>query len=250
MNKSFGLSGLMVFLSALPLYACFDTYLFLQKSSMVYPEKQFVVEASGEYVMPDFSASQSGEDILSGNFNAYYGITKRFSIQAGLSSSEKERSSFAIDGYGIRAVYGIFQNYNNLYNLDVILEHAAPFEMTEASFEISAPSIFHVNNFTYVIHPVLSFGKNVEFGLRGHGGAFYRINNLAVVGIGAEYASAQSGSQFGKRMVDGEAATSLFFGTQIGVAYLQNEFIKGWGANGNDFGFAATLKFVLPSFKK
>jgi hypothetical protein len=238
-------AGLFV---AYPVSACFDTYLFLQKSSMVYPEKQFVLEGSGEYVMPSFDASS--EDIFSGNFNVYYGFAKRFSMQAGLSSSEKERSAFGIDGYGIRAVYGVFQNYKDFYNLDVILEHAAPFEMNEASFELSVPSIFHVNNFTYVVHPVMSFGKNVEFGLRGHGGAFYRINNIAVVGLGAEYASAQSGSQFGERMVDGEAATSLFFGTQLGVAYLQNEFIKGWGANGNDFGFAATVKFILPSFKK
>jgi hypothetical protein len=227
--------------------ACFDTYLFLQKSSMVYPEKQFVLEGSGEYIIP--SLDVTGEDVFSGNFNAYYGIAKRFSIQVGLSSSEKERSSFGVDGYGIRAVFGVLQNYNSFYNLDVILEHAAPFEMTEVAFEVSAPSIFHVDNFTYIVHPVMSFGKDVDFGLRGHGGAFYRVNDVAVVGIGAEYASAQSGSKFGERLVEGEAATSLFFGSQLGIAYLQNEFIKGWGENGNDVGFAATVKFVIPSFK-
>jgi hypothetical protein len=247
MKKCIGAALLAATLISLPASACFDTYLFLQKGSMVYPEKQMVLEGNGEYIMPSFKTSN--EDYLSGNFNVYYGFAKRFSMQAGLSSSEKERSKFGIDGYGVRAVYGILQNYNNFYNLDVILEHAAPFSMDEAAFEVSVPSIFHVNNFTYVVHPVMSFGKNVDFGLRGHGGAFYRINNVAVVGIGAEYASAQSGSQLGARLVDGEGGTSLFFGTQLGVAYLQNEFIKGWGKNGNDFGFAATVKFVLPSFK-
>lgn len=86
--------------------------------------------------------------------------------------------------------------------------------------------------------------------MRGHGGAFYHFNNSAIVGIGAEYASAQSGSKFGQRLIKGETATSLFFGSQMGSMYLQNEFIKGWGKEGNDFGFAATMKFILPSFKR
>jgi hypothetical protein len=227
-------------------FACFDTYLFLQKSSMVYPEGQIVAEFSGEYVIPQMKNSM--EDIFSGGTNLYYGFSKRFSMQVGVSSSEKTRSDFGIDGYGVRGVFGVFQGYRNVYNLDVILEHAAPFDFGETSFELSTPNIFHANNYSFIIHPVMGFGNNINLNVRGHGGAFYHFSSTGIVGIGGEYASAQSGSRFGKRLVKGESATSLFFGSQIGSAYLQNEFIKGWGAEGNDFGFAATVKFILPSF--
>jgi hypothetical protein len=229
-------------------FACFDTYLFLQKSSMVYPEGQMVAEMSGEYVIPQMK--NSIEDIFSGGMNLYYGFSKRFSMQVGVSSSEKARSDFGIDGYGIRGVFGVIQGYRDVYNLDIILEHAAPFDFGETAFELSAPGIFHYNDLSFVVHPVTSFGNNVSFNIRGHGGAFYRFGTGSIVGIGSEYSSAQSGSQFGRRLVKGEGATSLFFGSQVGMAYLQNEFIKGWGAEGNDFGFAATVKFLLPSFSK
>ena len=169
-------------------------------------------------------------------------------MQVGVTSSEKPRSDFAVDGYGIRGVFGIIQGYRNVYNLDMILEHAAPFDFNETSFELSMPNIFHYNNLSFVIHPVTSFGDNVSFSVRGHGGVFYHFGTSSIIGVGSEYASAQSSSQFGRRLVKGEGATSLFFGSQIGSAYLQNEFIKGWGAEGNDFGFAATVKFLLPSF--
>jgi hypothetical protein len=98
-------------------FACFDTYLFLQKSSMVYPEGQMVAEISGEYIIPRMK--NSIEDIFSGGTNLYYGFSKRFSMQVGVSSSEKTRSDFGIDGYGIRGVFGVFQGYRDVYNLDV-----------------------------------------------------------------------------------------------------------------------------------
>ena len=240
------LAGLLIFPQTAS--ACFDTYIFLKKSSLVYPEGQMVMEISGEYVVP--KVRDATADFLSGGMNMYYGFSKRFSMQAGVSSSEKERTSFSIDGYGVRGVYGIVQGYKNVYNLDAILDYTSPFDGSESSFELSTPNIFHVNNYTFVIHPVIGFGRNVNFSIRGHGGAFYHFSNSGIIGIGAEYASGQSGSQFGQRLVKGEAGTSLFFGSQIGAVYLQNEFIKGWGFRGNDFGFAATMKFILPSFKK
>jgi hypothetical protein len=226
--------------------ACFDTYLFLQRSSLVYPKGQMVMEASGEYVMP--MMRNAAEDVLSGATNLYYGVSKRFSVQIGVSSSEKQRSEFSIDGYGMRGVFGVIQGYRNVYNLDVVLEHAAPFDGDENTIELSTPNILHFDRFTLVVHPVTSFGRNVDFNLRGHGGVFYRFSGTGIVGVGAEYASAQSGSRFGRRLVRGEGATSLFFGSQIGSAYLQNEFIKGWGVGGSDFGFAVTVKYLLPSF--
>jgi hypothetical protein len=228
--------------------ACFDTYVFLKKSSLVYPEGQLVMEVSGEYTMPKMKDAM--DDLLTGSGNLYYGFSKRFSMQVGVSSSEKERSAFSIDQYGIRGVFGIVQGYRNVYNLDVILEHDAPFNGSENTIELSTPNIFHVKNYTFVIHPVTSFGRNVSFTVRGHGGVFYHFSNTGIIGIGSEYESAQSGSQLGRRLVKGAGATSLFFGSQIGSStYLQNEFIKGWGSGGNDFGFAATMKFILPSFK-
>lgn len=249
MKKYLIITLTIMMLLAYPSYPCFDTYLFLQKGSMVYPEKQFVIESSGEYVVPDLDLP--GEDLFTGNFNIYYGVTKNFSLQAGIMSSEKARTSFKIDSYGIRGVYGILNNFKGIYNLDVILEHhGGPFENNEFAFELSAPSIFHVKDFTYVIHPVVNFGKNIKSGIAGHGGAFYRIKDVALVGIGAEYASSQDGSRFGERLVSGEIATSIFLGARLGFAYLQNEFIKGWGSNSNDFGFAATVKFVILPLNK
>jgi len=237
-----------LFLLPQTVLACFDTYVFLKKSSLVYPEGQMVMEVSGEYIIPKMKNSIN--DLFSGGTNLYYGISKKMSVQVGVSSSEKERSAFSIDQYGIRGVYGIVQGYRDIYNLDIVLDHAAPFDGSQINFELSTPNIFHVHNYTFVIHPVTSFGKNVKLSVRGHGGAFYQFSNTGIIGIGAEYASGQSGSQFGQRLVKGEAGTSLFFGSQIGSVYLQNEFIKGWGVRGNDFGFATTMKIILPSFNK
>jgi len=228
--------------------ACFDTYLFLNESSLVYPKGRMVVETSGEYTMP--ALRNAAGDVLSGAANLYYGVSNRFSVQIGLSSSEKTRSQFSFDEYGLRGVFGIVRSSRNVYNLDLVLEHTSPFDGGENSFELSTPNIFHFDRFTVVVHPVTSFGRNVDFGLRGHGGLFYRFSESGIIGVGAEYASAQSGSRFGKRLVNGEGATSIFFGSRIGAAYLQNEFIKGWGVGGNDFGFAVTLKYMLPSFDR
>lgn len=228
--------------------ACFDTYLFLNKSSLVYPKGQMVVEASGEYIMP--VVENATGDVLSGAANVYYGVSRRFSVQIGLSSSEKVRSQFSFDGYGVRGVFGIIQGYKNVYNLDVVVEHTSPFDGEENSIELSTPNIFYLNKCTFVIHPVTSFGKNTDFGLRGHAGVFYHFSDTGLIGMGAEYASAQSGSRFGRRLVNGEGAMSLFFGSRIGSVYLQNEFIKGWGVGGNDFGFAVTMKYMLDSFSR
>ena len=88
----------------------------------------------------------------------------------------------------------------------------------------------------------------MKFGLRWHGGTFYRIPTGALIGLGAEYESVQSSSNLGKRLVKGEMGTSLFFGSMLGPnLFLQNELIKGWGAGSSkgDVGFAVTLKVLL-----
>jgi len=224
--------------------ACFDTYLFLQKGSMVYPKGMLVLDGAGEYTIHRFSAAQ--EDLFTANTNIYYGIHERFSAQAGVASGEKDRASFSIDQWGLRGVGGIIQNYKGFYNLDVILECASAFNMKDLTVELSGPNIFYVNNFIFVVHPVLSMGRELPLGIRGHGGVFFNVSNMGIVGIGAEYESAQSGSQFGRRLVDGEAGTSLFLGARLGQnAYLQNEFIKGWGEGAKDFGYAATIKYAF-----
>lgn len=227
--------------------ACFDTYLFLEKQSMVYPKGQIVIDGAGEYLISKMQNSQL--DQFTGNANIYYGFHKKFSLQVGIHSDEKHRANFSIDGYGVKGVYGIFQNLKNLYNLDMILEHHAPFDHSNVIFELSAPNIFHIRNFTFVAHPVFGFDKSNLYELRGHGGAFYRFNQSGIIGLGAEYASSQTGNYFGRRLIDGEFGTSFFLGSKIGTMYMQNEFIKGW-KNGNDFGFATTLKFTFSNFQR
>jgi len=248
--KSF-LTGIitLLFLIILPLqsHACFDTYLFIQKGGMNYPCKMFAVDGGGEYGIGSFKNQTS--DVLTGGINLYYGHTNRFSVQVVAVSSEKERADFRFDDLGLRGVYNILGGRGSSYNLDVILEHHMTPEATGGSYELSAPNIWRNGGLTYVFHPVAAFGRGVPAGLRGHSGVFYTTGNKAIIGLGAEYESAQSSSNLGKRLIRGETGTSIFFGSMIGPnLFLQNELIKGWGAGSDkgDTGFAFTLKVLIP----
>jgi len=226
--------------------ACFDTYLFLQKGGMVYPYKMVAFDGSGEYTINEMRPGEP--DLFTGNLNVYYGLAKGLSVQAVLTSSEKERPRFGFDEWGLRAVYSLVSQYRGVYNLDLILEHHTATDNGTSLYELSAPSIWHTQEFTFVLHPVGAFGHEMKFGLHGHGGVFYSMPAGATVGFGAEYESAQSSSNLGKRLVKGEAGTSLFFGSMLGAnLFWQNELIKGWGAGSSrgDVGFAVTLKVLL-----
>lgn len=227
------------------LAACFDTYLFLSERPMVYPKNTLAVEGFGEYSFNDMDAPQG--DAMLVNANAYYGISDRFSVQAGFGSAEKSRHDFAIDEVTVSASYNILSQQGSNYTLDGIAACANDFGGKVTSFEISAPNIFHAGGFTMVAHPVFEMvaGDEFEYGFGAHGGVFKSFDGRAVFGIGAEYFSGQSGPVFSDRLVDGEAATSLFFGAMLGKNfYIQNEFAKGL-SNSRDMGFAATLKFLF-----
>ncbi len=226
--------------------ACFDTYLFMQKGGMVYPLKTVAFDGNCEYTI---SEMRTGEpDLFTGNLNVYYGLVKGMSVQAVLTSSEKERTQFGFDEWGVRAVYSLLSQYRGVYNLDLVLEHHTAIDSWTSLFELSMPSVWQFNKFTFVAHPVGAFEQAMKFGLRGHGGTFYRMPAGALIGVGVEYESAQSSSNLGKRLVKGEMGTSLFFGSMLGPnLFLQNEVIKGWGAGSSrgDIGFAVTLKVVM-----
>ena len=227
--------------------ACFDAYLFLQGKGMVYPYGMWAFDGAGEYVIGGLK--EGGEpDMFTGDLNVYYGLARGFSVQAVVSSSEKERTQFKLDEVGLRGVCSILSNYGGVYNLDLILEHHLTAENHNGVYELSAPSIWRNRGLTYVFHPVLAFGRDVQNGVRGHGGVFYTTRNNSIIGVGAEFESAQSSSNLGRRLVQGEAGSSLFFGSMIGPSvFLQNELIKGWGAGASkgDIGFAFTLKFII-----
>jgi hypothetical protein len=147
----------------------------------------------------------------------------------------------------VRGVYGIIQRYHGVYNLDLILEHRVSTTSGNKLFEVSAPNIWNMEKMTVVAHPVVAFSSDEKPGLRGHGGVFYRVGRTSIVGLGAEYESAQSSANFGRRLVRGASGTSLFLGSQMGPnLFVQNELIKGWGARGNDVGFALTFKVLIP----
>ncbi len=225
--------------------ACFDTYLFQQKQGMVYPTKLLALDTNGEYIINDVRRQKA--DLFSFDLNAYYGVAPWVSLQVQLASGEKERELTQFDEWGLRSVFSLVRTAQNRYNLDLILEHHVLLTDQNHSFEVSAPSIWHLGNMTYVVHPVMAFVEGMPMGLRGHGGVFYSTKSGILVGLGAEYESAQSSSFFGQRLVKGEAGTSLFFGAALGEnLYLQNELIKGWGAAGKDIGFALTMKVLLP----
>jgi hypothetical protein len=225
-------------------WACFDTFLFLQRGSMVYPYRTLAVEALGEY---SFNAIKDPEsDSFLGNFNLYYGLFRKASFQIGFGSSEKERHNFSIDEIRARGVYNLVNIPQKGYTLDGILECSNNSRSNELNFEISAPSIFVAQEFVLVLHPVLNIvhGSNTDFTAGGHAGVFRVFENATLLGIGAEYQSAQS-SSYKQRLVKGESAASIFFGARIGkYLFLQNELAKGL-ANSRDFGFASTLKFVF-----
>lgn len=227
------------------LTACFDTYLFLSERPMVYPKNTLAIEGFGEYSFNDMDALQG--DAMLVNANAYFGISDRFSVQAGFGSAEKARNDFAIDELTVSASYNILSRHSGNYTLDGIAACANDFGGKITSFEISAPNIFHTGGLTMVAHPVFEMvaGDELKYGFGAHGGVFKSFDGKAVFGIGAEYMSGQSGPVFSDRLVEGEAATSLFFGAMLGQNfYIQNEFAKGL-SNSRDFGFAATLKFLI-----
>ncbi len=233
--------SLMVLLLPRISLACFDTFLFLERSSMVYPRGMLVFDMNGEYSINDVSSGQM--DSLAGGINSYYGISRRLSAQVGIGSSDKPRDEMGVDEYGMRVVGNVFRNLGGFYNLDLIVEHVGTFREPQADFEFSAPNIFYTGSFAFVVHPVVAVGPGSPAGLRGHGGVFFLAGDSGVVGLGTEYASNQSSSNLLNRLVQGEAASSLFLGARIGSrVYVQDELIKGWGADTRDYGMALTLK--------
>lgn len=225
-----------------PAYPCFDTYLFLQKASMVYPHKSTLLELSGEYSFN--RVSSPGEDMFFANGSFYYGMTKNFSVQLSLGSGEKERKDFELDTYGVRGVYNVYSSSSRLYTLDFIGAYYRGAEESEVEF--SVPNIFHISELTYVLHPSFNYTINSkEFTPGVHTGLFYGFNESGIIGVGAEYASVHSSSYAGKRITQSEVSASLFFGAYIGKNfYIQNELAKGL-ANSRDFGFAVTTKITL-----
>jgi hypothetical protein len=211
---------------------------------MVYPRGMLAIESAGEFVAPKLHEVQ--EDAFTANLSAYYGLGNGFSVQGSLVSEEKPRYEFEVDGWAVRGVYGVYGRADGRYSLDAILEHRAVLGGENRVLELSAPSILRYSGFTTVLHPVVAFDCEAATGLRGHMGVFYNIGR-SIVGIGAEHESNQSSSTMGRRLIKGESGTSLFLGGMTDPSlYLQNEFKKGWGSNGKDIGFAATLKFLFP----
>lgn len=230
-------------------YACFDTYLFLNKYSMVYPKGKFVADTLFEYSANNLS--NPVEDTFFMNLNLFYGIWDKLSVQIGFSSREITREEvFEIEGFGIRGVLNLVSEkiIGDNFTLDLILEHHEGIFGKDMTLEFSFPGIVYMGNFVGVVHPVFSLAdlekEVIEYSIGGHIGLFYLIGDNALVGIGAEYNSAQNGSTFGSRLIEGEAGVSLFFGAKLGEnIYLQNEFAKGL-ANSRDFGFAVTFKLI------
>lgn len=227
-------------------YPCFDTFLFLQKKSMVYPKSYLAVDFLGEYSVN--SAANPEADSSFTNYNMYYGIMDSLSVQAGISTVENTRGagSYQAESWAIKGVYNALSMNGGFYNLDVILAHHTGISSSDNSAGFSLPNLFNVSDFTFVVHPTVEvmYSGDTQYNFGGHGGVFYRIKDTAVIGLGAEFASAQSGSMLNKRMTEGELAASIFAGFNLGNVYLQNEFAKGL-MNSRDFGYAITVKGFL-----
>ncbi|MBU1297628.1 MAG: hypothetical protein KKB77_00545 [Bacteroidetes bacterium] len=243
MRKSLLIIATLIIINS-SVYPCFDTYLFLNKGSMVYPYKSAVLELTGEYSVNQFENPH--EDAFLSNGSFYYGLGEKFSFQLSLGSDEKSRDNFKLDFYSIKAVYNVHTSNLNDYTLDLMLQYRRGMNNTLDEIELSLPNIFRFSELTYVIHPVANYSvndKNYQIG--GHTGIFYDFNESGVIGFGAEYASPQSGSYAGERITKSEVAASIFLGAKIGnFLYVQNELAKGL-SNSRDFGFALTAKFLI-----
>ncbi len=226
-------------------YACFDTFLFMNRGSMVYPKNTLAVEAFGEYSFNSFGAPV--EDGFLADARVFYGLSDRVSFQIGFGSDEKPRGQFAFDAISASGTFNILRKPGGSYSLDGILACQGNTENGAYSVEVSAPSIFRRSGFVIVAHPVVELIKENEFDATfgAHMGVFRAFDNGAVLGIGAEYQSGQGGPYFSDRLVEGEAAASIFLGAMIGKnLFIQNEIAKGL-ANSRDMGFAITLKGVF-----
>ncbi len=239
--------GLALFAFTTNGYPCFDTFLFLHKKSMVYPTGYAAADMLAEYSVND--ARDAAGDSYFTNYNVYYGLAERFSVQFGVSTVEttRDESRNAVDSWSARGVFNALNVGGGTYYLDLILEHHTGVDAEGNTTVFSVPNIFNISNFILVIHPVYELtrasGAN-EYVWGGHGGIFYNVNNRGIIGIGAEYASAQSSSALNRRLTEGEAAASLFVGFNFGNLYFQNEFAKGL-QNSRDYGVAATVKLFL-----
>ena len=225
-------------------YACFDTYLFMKKGSMVYPYKSTVFELNTEYSFNKFNSPVNDMFFTNGSF--YYGLLRNLSVQVSIGSGEKERGEFRIDSYSMRGVYNLYTSDIGNYTLDVMFEQNGNFTKSENEVGISLPNIFHMTDFLYVLHPTASYAiEEKNFTIGAHTGLFYNFEERGIIGVGAEYASVQSSSYAGKRITQSEYSASLFFGAQIGNAiFIQNEIAKGL-ANSRDLGFALTAKLIM-----
>jgi len=226
-------------------YGCFDIFLFQNKGSMVYPKNVIAVETFGEYSYNSITVPNNDGFLADGRI--FYGISDRLSVQVGFGSAEKPRDDFAFDEISTSGTFNIIKHQTNGYTLDGILACRGNLADNSVALEISAPSIFRGNKSVFVAHPVLELLQQNKFNavVGAHAGLFRIFDNGTVLGIGAEYQSGQSGPFFSKRIVDGEAATSIFFGAMLGKnLFIQNELAKGL-ANSRDFGFAITLKGVF-----
>lgn len=251
MHKRFLLIVIFIITSILliskPGYSCFDTFLFLHHKSMVYPTGYYAADVLGEYSFNDKNAPE--KDSYFTNYNMYYGLANRVSVQFGLTQVETTRAEnkYNLESWTVRGVFNAFRTGSGNYFLDLVAEHHTAIDIDENTAHFSLPNLFYVSNFIIVIHPAyeLTYSKNTKdhtFG--GHGGVFYNVNNVGIIGLGAEFALAQSSSSLGKRFTEGEAAASLFVGFNLGNIFFQSEFAKGLN-NSRDFGFAATIKFFF-----
>ncbi len=164
MRRALFLGVLLILILTLESYACFDTYLFLKRSSMVYPYRSLVLETNGEY---SFFLKDPNSDMFLSFGNIYYGLMRNFSVQFSLGSGEKERNQFKLDSYGVRGVYNVYTATSRAFTVDLILEHRGMFTEKANEIEFSVPAIFYSKNYAYVIHPTVNYGidsKELEAG--------------------------------------------------------------------------------------
>jgi len=236
MLKKVKLALIAFVLSLFPVsgYSCFDVYTIILNRPITYPAHEAALSLGTEYTFTHMSAPE--EDEISLPARLYYGITEHFTAYAGGEvAGVRSPESFDYNATDIGLFYNVYNS--ELFSFTPAAETHFPYKGGAPAHDISMILTKPVNNWFVVLHPKLEMtpaedgGTSNVFGY--HFGVFYNFGSHSSLGWGHEY-------------FDKALTTSLFIGSFIGDRlFFQTEIIKGLTDEAQNYGFAASLKYVL-----
>ena len=228
-----GFIASFLFLFTALAHGCFDVYTIILNRPMTYPEHEAALSLGTEYTFTQMSVPE--EDEVSFPARLYYGITEYFTAYAGGEfAGTRAPENYEYNSTDVGLFYNVYSG--KLFSITPAAETHFIYKGGAPAYDISLIFTKPVNNWFVVLHPKLEVtapeeGVNSVFGY--HFGVFYNFGSHSSLGWGHEY-------------FDKALTTSLFIGSFIGDRlFFQSEFIKGLTEQAQDYGFAASLKYVF-----